>query len=343
MPDKLEMSSVVRPEIRYRGIYEVPVYRSQVRVTGKFNKLDFQQFNVLPGDIDWKNASLLFAVTDPVKGINEDINLTWNDSTSRFDPGTNLSGEFANAFSASLGITAEDAERSHTFSFNFPLNGTDQLLFSPTGRETKIEMQAPWKNPSFQGLKLPDSRQISDSGFTASWKLVGRTIPQVWKDRMYNLQGTSVGTQFIIPVDNYNKTERSVKYALLCIFLTFASFFLVERIYKRPLHLVQYALAGTALVLFYSLLLSISEYTGFNLAYWIAGVATIGLVSWYVSSIMHSSKLALFISFVLTVVYTYIFTIIQLEDYALLMGSIGLFVSLGIIMFFTRKINWENN
>jgi inner membrane protein len=127
---------------------------------------------------------------------------------------------------------------------------------------------------------------------------------------------------------------------MLCIILTFASFFLIETIYKRPLHLVQYALAGLALVLFYTLLLSISEYTGFNSAYIIAGVATIGLVAWYVGSIMHSGKLAMFISLVLTVVYSYIFTIIQLEDYALLMGSIGLFISLAIIMFFSRRLKW---
>jgi inner membrane protein len=99
-------------------------------------------------------------------------------------------------------------------------------------------------------------------------------------------------------------------------------------------------LAGLALVLFYTLLLSISEYTGFNLAYLVAGVATIGLVTWYVGSVMRSSKLALFISFVLAIVYSYIFCIIQLQDYALLMGSIGLFMALGIIMFFSRKLQW---
>jgi inner membrane protein len=103
---------------------------------------------------------------------------------------------------------------------------------------------------------------------------------------------------------------------------------------------VQYGLAGLALVLFYTLLLSISEYTGFNIAYLIAGGATIGLVALFVGSVMRSSGLAIFISFVLTIVYSYIFTIIQLQDYALLMGSIGLFISLAIIMYFSRKLQW---
>jgi len=122
--------------------------------------------------------------------------------------------------------------------------------------------------------------------------------------------------------------------------LTFASFFLIETYYKRSLHLVQYGLAGLALVLFYTLLLSISEYLGFNPAYFISAIATIGLVMWFIGSIMKSSRLSVFISFVLTVVYGYVFIIIQLQDYALLMGSIGLFVALAIIMFFTRKLQW---
>jgi inner membrane protein len=149
-----------------------------------------------------------------------------------------------------------------------------------------------------------------------------------------------MGANLIIPVDGYDKTERSVKYALLCIILTFASFFLIETIYRRSLHLVQYGLAGLALVLFYTLLLSISEYLGFNLAYLFAGIATISLVTWFIGSIMKSKKLASFISFVLTVVYGYIFTIIQLQDYSLLMGSVGLFIALGIIMYFSRKLQW---
>ncbi|MBL7752574.1 MAG: inner membrane CreD family protein, partial [Chitinophagaceae bacterium] len=137
-----------------------------------------------------------------------------------------------------------------------------------------------------------------------------------------------------------DKTERSIKYALLCIVLTFAAFFLIESIYKKPLHLVQYALAGLALVLFYTLLLSLSEYLGFNLAYGIAAFSTIGLVTWFVGGIMKSGRLGLFIAMVLAVVYSYIFTIIQMQDFALLMGSVGLFLALAVIMYFSRKIQW---
>lgn len=222
----------------------------------------------------------------------------------------------------------------------FSLNGSEQLLFSTAARENMISMQSSWPDPGFSGVKLPDSRQVTDSGFAASWKYLNRTVPQVWKNTFYDLSPSLLGADLLIPIDSYSKTERSVKYALLCIVLTFASFFLIETYYKRPLHLLQYALAGLALVLFYTLLLSISEYTGFNTAYLISAIATIALVMWYIGSIMRSSKLGLFISFVLTVVYGYIFIIIQLQDYALLMGSIGLFIALAIIMYFSRKLQW---
>jgi len=202
-------------------------------------------------------------------------------------------------------------------------------------------MNSTWSSPSFTGIKLPDTRQLGDSGFVAKWKFLNRSTPTAWKaDNTHFFDAMAMGADFKITVDSYDKTLRSVKYSLLCIILTFAAFYLIETIYKRPLHLIQYGLAGLALVLFYTLLLSISEYTGFNIAYLISGAATIGLIAWYVGSIMRSRKLAMFISLVLTVVYTYIFTIIQLQDFALLMGSIGLFISLAIIMFFSRRLKW---
>jgi inner membrane protein len=220
------------------------------------------------------------------------------------------------------------------------MHGSQQLMFSPAARETKIQMKGSWPDPSFTGLKLPDEPNPTDTGINVKWKYLNRTTPMVWNDQFINLQPSAMGADLIIPVDGYDKTERSVKYSLLCIILTFAAFFLIETIYKRNLHLIQYGLAGLALVLFYTLLLSFSEYVGFNLAYLIAGGATIGLVTWFVGSIMKSSKLALFIGFVLLVVYGYIFTIIQLQDYALLMGSIGLFIALAVIMYFSRKLQW---
>lgn len=143
-----------------------------------------------------------------------------------------------------------------------------------------------------------------------------------------------------IPVNGYQKTLRSVKYAVLCILLTFTAFFLIETTNGRSVHPVQYALIGFALILFYTLLLSFSEYTGFNIAYGIASLATIGLIGWFVKSLLRSGRLSMLLSFVLVLLYSYVFTILQLQDYALLMGSIGLFLTLAIVMYFSRRIQW---
>ena len=338
MPDKSEIKSVVYPEKRHRGIYQVIVYRSDISINGKFKPLEQQK--IPPENILWNEAALLFKVEDNIRGVNEDIYIKWNDSSYVLNPQAAGSSDMKEALATTIPFSAAEAAKEHSFEMKFSLNGSEQLLFAALARENKLEMTSTWPDPSFTGVKLPDTREIKDGGFVASWKYMNRSVPMIWDNNFYDLSTSTIGADLLIPVDSYNKTERSVKYALLCIILTFASFFLIESIYKRSLHLVQYGLAGLALVLFYTLLLSVSEYTGFNLAYLIAGVATIGLVAWYVGSVMKSSKLALFISFVLSVVYAYIFTIIQLQDYALLMGSIGLFIALAIIMFFSRKLQW---
>ncbi|HYE54591.1 MAG TPA: inner membrane CreD family protein, partial [Chitinophagaceae bacterium] len=131
------------------------------------------------------------------------------------------------------------------------------------------------------------------------------------------------------------------KYAILCIVLTFTAFFLIELIYSRSLHAFQYILVGFALCIFYTLLLSISEYTGFNPAYIMASVATILLIAWYVSAALKSGKIAIFVSLLLAAMYGFIFILIQSQDYALLMGSVGLFVTLALVMYFSRKVKFS--
>ncbi|MBK5272949.1 MAG: cell envelope integrity protein CreD [Bacteroidia bacterium] len=340
LPDKAEMNAVVYPEKRHRGIYQVVVYRSDINLNVKFNPLQWKQLKISSETLLWNEATLIFHVSDNVRGINEDLFLDWDTGKIVLNPQPPELTHFNDAFVASIPFTEEDAFKVHSCSLKFSLNGSEQLLFTTAARENKLQMQSSWPHPGFTGIKLPDTRTIKENGFTANWKYMNRSVPQVWKNAFYDLSASVLGADLVITVDSYDKTERSVKYALLCIMLTFAAFFLVETIYKKPLHVVQYGLAGLALVLFYTLLLSISEYTGFNIAYLVAGLATISLVAWYVGGVMRSSKLALFISFVLAVVYSYIFTIIQLQDYALLMGSIGLFIALGIIMFFSRKLQW---
>ena len=343
MADQLDISSSVAPQKRHRGIYDVVVYQGDISINAKFNSIrdiKLKQLAIPEENILWSEAKLVLQISDLSRGINEEIYIKWKDSSMLCQPWAESNPSIDNAVYVSVPLKPEDTNVQHEFSTKFSLHGSQQLMFSPAARETKIKMTGNWADPSFTGIKLPETPNNADSGINVNWKYLNRTTPMVWNDQFINLQSSAMGANLIIPVDGYDKTERSVKYALLCIILTFAAFFLIETIYKRNLHLLQYGLAGCALVLFYTLLLSISEYVGFNLAYLIAGVATIGLVTWFVGSIMKSGKLAIFIAFVLTVVYGYIFTIIQLQDYSLLMGSIGLFVALAIIMYFSRKMQW---
>lgn len=340
MADHLDITSSVAPQKRHRGIYDVVVYEGEVSITAKFNDIKLKQLPVPAENLLWPEAKLVLQISDLSRGINNEIYINWNDTSLLFQPWAEPNTNIGDAVYASIPLQPGNASSEKIFTTKFSLHGSQQLMFSPAARETKIHLTGNWPDPSFTGIKIPELPNQSDSGIDVTWKYLNRNTPMVWNDQFLDLGASSMGANLIIPVDGYDKTERSIKYALLCIILTFAAFFLIETIYKRPLHLLQYGLAGCALVLFYTLLLSISEYTGFNLAYLIAGVATITLVTWFVGSIMRSGKLATFIGFVLTVVYGYIFTIIQLQDYSLLMGSIGLFVALAIIMYFSRKLQW---
>ncbi len=341
LADQMQVNAKVIPEKRYRGIYQVVVYRSEISIAGKFGPLKWESLKIPRESILWEEAAIIFRVSDHIKGINQDIDIKWNDTTVRLNPQAPGFSGYDGALTATIPFNAASAANDHNFTMSFLLNGSEQLLFAGSARDNKLVMQSSWDSPSFTGARLPDTREVSDSGFTAKWQYLNRVTPQVWTNTTYNFDTSSIGADLVISVDSYDKTLRSVKYALLCIILTFSAFFLIESIYKKPLHLVQYGLAGLALVLFYTLLLSISEYLSFNLAYLLAAAATIGLVVWFIGSIMKSSKLAAFIALVLTVVYAYIFCIIQMQDYSLLMGSIGLFVALAIIMYFSRKLQWS--
>jgi inner membrane protein len=337
LPDKLTFQSTVNPEKRYRGIYEVMLYSSDITMNGKFNFVPLKQLKLDPANILWQEAYVCVGLSD-TKGLKEEIRLKWNDSIVTLSPSSVNNAVFREAFASPVNV---EQEKEINFSAIMNINGSEQLLFTPLGKETSVTLNSTWPDPSFTGGQLPDHR-ISDSGFVATWKNLAhtRSFPQAWKDNSYNLQSSSFGADLFIPVNGYQKTMRSVKYAVLCILLTFAAFFIIETVNKKSVHPFQYALIGLALILFYTLLLSFSEYTGFNIAYIIASVATVGLIGWFVKGLLQSGKLSALLSVILVLLYSYVFTILQLQDYSLLLGSIGLFLTLGVIMHFSRKIQW---
>lgn len=337
LPDNLIVESTVKPEERHRGIFQVMLYSSEIKMSGKFNSIPLQQLKIDPAQVLWNETYVCMDLADS-KGLKEEINLVWNDSTVTLNPSAINNGVMKEGFMAQVNTSPDIAIK---FSSSISINGSEQLLFTPVGKETTVKLNSTWPDPSFTGGQLPEHR-ISDSGFVATWKSLAHTrnFPQAWKENTYNLQSASFGADLFIPVNGYQKTMRSVKYAILCILLTFAAFFIIETVNKKSVHPFQYALIGLALILFYTLLLSISEYTGFNTAYIIASAATVGLIAWFVKGLLQSSKLTTVLGIVLVLMYSYIFTILQLQDYSLLLGSIGLFLTLAVIMHFSKKIQW---
>ena len=219
------------------------------------------------------------------------------------------------------------------------------MNFVPIGKTTEVNLKSKWQNPSFIGAFLPDKRTINANGFTASWKVLhlNRDFPQQWTGIAPISMNQSVfGVNLITPNDSYQQSSRSVKYAILIIALTFMSFFFLEILNRKRVHPFNYILIGLALCIFYTLLISISEFLSFNISYFLATAMTIGLVFLYSKSIFQNSRLAGLVSLVMLILYGFIFIIIQLEDTALLIGSIGLFLILAITMYVSRKIDWQN-
>ena len=218
------------------------------------------------------------------------------------------------------------------------------LYFTPVGKVTDVAVSSSWKNPSFNGAFLPDNRKISASGFTANWNILhlNRNFPQSWIGTNYNLENASFGIDLILPVDNYQKSYRSIRYAILFIGFTFLVFFFIEILNKIFIHPIQYILVGIALIIFYTLLLSISEHLAFNISFILAASASLLLIGGYVKAILKSNQLTYLIIGILFILYSFIFVIIQLQDFALLIGSIGIFIILGLVMYFSRKIDWYN-
>lgn len=340
MPENLQIKVEVVPEKRYRSFYEVVVYNSKIHLEGNFKSLASILKNINTASLDLSKASMNIGLGD-MRGIEELVNLNWNGQNFQFDP------DLVNSRWANQGIStllSLDANTDYQFKIDLILKGSDDLFFSPVGKETVVDMASSWPNPSFTGSFLPDDRQVGATGFNASWKVLhlNRPIPQYSNNSNLDLISSAFGVKFILTADHYSKTSRTVKYAALLIGLTFLAFFFVELIFKKRIHPLQYVLVGVTLCIFYSLLLSISEHINFNYAYMGATIMTIGLIVLYMKSVFESLRLALLLGAVLFFLYSFVYVLVQLFDYSLLFGSIGLFVIMAFVMYASRKIDWKS-
>lgn len=362
LPLSLQADGKVNPEIRKRGIYDIVLYQSELNIRGKFNRPDFEAMHINPENVHWDQAKLSLGISG-MSGIKNSINLNWSGVETRLEPGTANATVLASGVSNAVDLAPQQKE--YDFALALKLNGSGFLKFEPVGKETRVTLASSWPSPSFEGEFLPDERNITESGFTASWTVLdlNRNYPQQWKDDDYTFKptntsyqgeyssttpagiqpaGSSFGVRLIKTVDEYAKTDRSSKYAILVIGLTFLIYFFFETLRKFHIHPFQYLLVGLALSVFYLLLLSLSEHLGFNGAYLLAASVTIGLITLYSAGVFKSPRLVLQLFLLLTMIYGFIFIVLQLEDYALLAGSIGIFSALAAVMYYSRNVDWYN-
>ena len=346
LPETLNVVGDIAPEKRYRGIYEVVLYGTKLDFSGSFSSVKYKELNLKAEDIIWNDAYISVGVTD-MTGIKEEITLNLNGKKIGLSQGAPSGNILKSAIGARAKLSGGFDKLP--FSFTVNINGSKHLFLTPTGNITTVELNSPWPDPSFTGNFLPVERTISADGFSAKWRVlhINRSFPQYWKGDAYKLQNfnwdekdPAFGVDLFTPVDIYSKSMRAVKYASLFIIFTFAAFFLSEVISGRRVHPLQYLFVGSAIVVFYSLLISISEHLGFGLSYLMSGLSVVALVGLYSSYVLKSRSLSVVVAVVMALSYGFFYMLLMLQDYALLFGSIGVFVILAIIMFMTRNIDW---
>lgn len=347
MPRRLNHKVRMDTQIRYQGIYEVPVYTSQIQISGEYDKQEIEE----------RTQSLLSRHPEATvyrpfiglglkdaRGIDQIPTLNWGEGESqRFAPGSRI-------YDMSQGLHANLPQawknQPMVFEFELALRGMDDIEFVPFAREYALSMQANWQAPSFNGDFLPVTRAINQDGFEAQWRVNGfasnmmQVLSQCNQDECFSHAPHKIGVSLLTPVDVYLKSERALKYGILFVGLVFATFFIFENIKGLRIHPVQYALVGMAISVFYLLLLSLSEHMAFGIAYLVATFGCVSLITYYLAAVLKNAQSAYVLGGLLSLLYLSLFVIINAEGAALLMGASLVFIVLGMIMVFSRHIDW---
>lgn len=345
LPERLDLATDVRTEPVSRGIYQARLYHADNHFSGYFELP--AQLGVERDFADYSFEAPFIAVgISDIRGIGAGLALQLDGQTLAFEPGSQV-GRLGAGVHARLPALNTVQGAKLAFNFDLALQGTEQLQVMPVGRNTGISMKSDWPHPSFIGNFLPAERSISADGFSARWQtsFYATNLQQTLGECLNagacdSVRNTTLGVSFVDPVDQYLKSDRAIKYALLFVALTFAGFFLFEVLKKLAVHPVQYALVGVALAVFYLLLLSLSEHIGFTRAYLFSALACVALIGFYVCHVLRSRRHGLGFALGLAALYGLLFGLLSAEDYALLMGSLLLFGLLGVFMVLTRRLDW---
>ncbi len=342
LPEKLEVKSTLDPEKRHRGIYDVVVYKGHVELSATFPAM----VGLLPATasaLRWNEAEICLGIPD-LRSIKQQVSAKLAGRSLAFEPGLPSNDIIASGLSADLPMDSSALSKPFDLSIALEINGSGSFRVVPVGRNTSASVRSTWPDPSFQGAFLPDSSTVATDGFTAHWTVLhlNRPYPQEFTGgRNMELEESAFGPDLILPVDEYRKSTRAAKYGLMLIVMVFLVFFFVEVLQKLSIHPIQYLLVGLALCIFYTLLIALSEHIGFSKAYIVSAIAVIGLVVFYARSVFKQVRATQLLGLVMLLVFGFMFTVINQEDYALLIGSVGLFIVLAIVMAVSRKIDWN--
>lgn len=347
LPDDLNISVRLNGETRKRSLYESLVYTADLNVTGDFLKPDIHSLSNNIDEIHWKRSWLALGISD-TQAINKVSGLNWNDQkTVDFEPGTKVVNTIASGFHAPLDLsllssTDNDPKVKYPFQLNLNINGSQGFYFTPFGKTTNVEIVSDWPHPSFQGSVLPNKHEVDSDGFEATWSVpnLARDYPQLWtlEKQKFNINEFKAGVNLFESVSLYSQITRAIKYGLLFFTLTYITFLIFEMGIGRRLHIVQYGVIGLALSMFYLTLLSMAEHAGFFNAYIAAAGIIIIMISMYAYAAIRSLKRTIVVSLLLAGLYTLLYSLLKLEDYALLAGTVLLLVILAVLMVLTRNI-----
>ncbi|KPM48945.1 cell envelope integrity protein CreD [Jiulongibacter sediminis] len=342
IPENLRVKTNINPSIRNISIFETVIYNADLSMKGNFGDLKDRLYFLKPESIDWQKTELYIGLSD-LRGLKSDSQIKVNGQNLSFSGSGAVDANFGSAVKTEIKTLAENGKLN--FEIDFSVKGSERLSFVPLAKQNKFLATSNWSNPGFDGAFLPDTHEVKKDGFSAEYSIshLNRNLPETWKkEAKQDYELAAFGVSLLQLNDNYQKADRSAKYALLVIALTFLSFFFVELLNGLEVHPFQYVLVGVALCLFYVLLVAISEVLLFNYAYLISSLMILGMIWLYAKSVFGAFRLSTLVTVIMTGLYTYVFSIIQLEDRALLVGSLGLFCILALTMYFSRKVDWKS-
>jgi inner membrane protein len=336
LPDELNVNGTLVPEVRKKSLYEVDLMRAKLSITGKFAPLSLKNLNMDTDKLIWSQAKLVMGLTDS-RGMSQEPQWKWSGKLIDAVAALPSSTMFSEGLSSAVVL---DPAIVNTFQLELDIKSSKHLYLQAWGNHTQVSLLSHWHAPNFEGM--PDTVVKLKEDYKATWRLndISRPYPQQWKGVNNQIKEAKIGVAFANTNENYIMTERIVKYAVLFIALTFSVFFLIEIWQKVQIHPLQYGFVGIALCVFYILVLSISEFIGFSWAYLISSTATILLLALYLASIFKRRKTTIGFTIGLSILYAYIYFLIQLEEMSLIFGSVAFFIVLATIMMATRKVNW---